>query len=198
MMPSVSSPTTPDQDVPLSKAGRTRNSIAQAARELFSTRDYAETTVRTIAARAGVDPSLVIRYFGSKEDLFLETVAFEGFFSRVMAGSLDGLGERMIRVLLSDQRDNFASYAALVRASASEQVRARLQQAIHQMIVEPLAPRLTGRDAELRAHLVAAQLAGLIDALAILGDDVISSTSARRLAKVYGVALQSLIGNESS
>lgn len=189
----VTSSTARNAGAPLTKSGRTKEAIATAARELFATQEYAAASVRTIAARAGVDPALVIRYFNSKEDLFLETVAFEGFFSQMMAGPLDGLGERMVRALLGDQRDNFGSYRALMLASGSEQVRRRLQQAIHQMFVEPLAPRLVGKNAELRAHLIAAQLAGIIDAIAILDDQVIKATDSKQLATVYGAALQSLI-----
>lgn len=41
-----------------------------AARELFTTHGYASTTVRAIARRAGVNVSLVNRYFGSKQGLY--------------------------------------------------------------------------------------------------------------------------------
>lgn len=196
MMPGVTA-TTPDEDATPTRAAKTRDAIAQAARELFATHEYADASVRAIAARAGVDPSLVIRYFKSKEDLFLETVAFETFFSKVIAGPLEGLGQRLILALISDERDAFASYRALMRASGSEQVRERLQAAIHAMFVEPLAPRLSGPDAELRARLVSAQIGGLIDAVAILGDSVIAGTEPRHLAAVYGQALQSLIGTDA-
>jgi AcrR family transcriptional regulator len=175
-------------------AAKTRLAIADAARELFATHEYADASVRTIAARAGADPALVIRYFKSKENLFLETVAFEGFFEPAMAGPLDGLGVRLVDALLSDEHDaGFTAYRALLRASGSELVRERLQQAIHHMFVEPLAPRLSGDDVELRARLVAAQIGGLIDAIAILGDTVIGGAERAHLATVYGAALQSLI-----
>jgi AcrR family transcriptional regulator len=197
MMPAVS--TTPDDelaetDVALRGSAKTKEAIAKAARELFATHEYADASVRTIAGRAGVDPALVIRYFTSKENLFLETVAFTGFFSQAMAGPLEGLGERMVDALLSDQHDaGFTAYRAMMRASGSKLVRERLQAAIHEMFVEPLAPRLSGPDVELRARLVAAQIAGLIDAIAMLGDEIIANADRRRLSVIYGRALQSLI-----
>lgn len=197
MMPSVTLPTGPDAEAPLTKSGRTREAIAKAARELFVTHDYADASVRTIAARAGVDPALVIRYFKSKENLFLETVGFEGFFAQAMSGPLEGLGRRLVSALLSDQRDGFASYRALMRASGSELVRERLQEAIDTMFVEPLAPRLSGPDAELRARLISAQISGLITAIAILGDKVLAATDRDRLAEVYGAAIQGLIGTNA-
>lgn len=182
-------------DVALTGAARTKQAIADAARELFSTLEYADASVRTIATKAGVDPALVIRYFQSKENLFLETVEFTGLFSEAMAGPLEGLGERIVRALLSDPHDEgFTAYRAMMRASGSELVRKRLQEAIHTMFVEPLAPRLKGRETELRARLVAAQLAGLIDAIAILGDERIAATDRKRLSSIYGEAIQQLIG----
>jgi AcrR family transcriptional regulator len=49
----------------------TRRRILAAAGQLFSARGYADVTVRDIAAAAGADPALVIRYFKSKNDLFV-------------------------------------------------------------------------------------------------------------------------------
>lgn len=43
--------------------------IRQSALELFGAHGYAATTIRQIAARAGVSPGLVIHHFGSKEKL---------------------------------------------------------------------------------------------------------------------------------
>lgn len=197
MMRAVTLPTEPDAEAPLTKSGRTREAIARAARDLFVTHDYTDASVRAIAARAGVDPALVIRYFKSKENLFLETVGFEGFFTQAMSGPLDGLGRRLVSALLSDERDGFAAYRALMRASGSDLVRERLQEAIDTMFVEPLAPRLSGPDVELRARLVSAQLSGLITAIAILGDKVLAGAERDRLAEVYGDAVQGLIGGEA-
>jgi AcrR family transcriptional regulator len=42
-----------------------------AAGELFSARGYEGVTIRDIAAAADADPALVIRYFTSKNDLFV-------------------------------------------------------------------------------------------------------------------------------
>jgi AcrR family transcriptional regulator len=49
----------------------TRRRILAAAGELFSARGYEGVTIRDIAAAADADPALVIRYFKSKNDLFV-------------------------------------------------------------------------------------------------------------------------------
>ncbi len=111
----------------------------------------------------------MIRHYGSKERLFLETVAVEGRFDHVTGGPLDGLGERLVRSLLTEAPEQtFSTWRAMLRATDSDLVRARLIAAMEEMFIAPLAPRLAGPDPELRARLVAAAISGLLDAVAIL------------------------------
>src|SRR5262249_43712964 len=58
------------------KSDRTRAAILDAAQKLFAEHGHERTTVREIAAKASVDPALVIRYFGSKDELFVRAAAF--------------------------------------------------------------------------------------------------------------------------
>jgi AcrR family transcriptional regulator len=52
----------------------TRSAIIAEARRQFGEAGYAPTTLRSVAAGAGVDPRLVLHYFGSKRGLFQEAV----------------------------------------------------------------------------------------------------------------------------
>lgn len=172
----------------------TRLAIGRAARRLFHEAGYAGASVRAIAASAGVDAALVIRYFGSKEGLFLETVAIRGRFDDVTNGPLEGLGRRLVASLLQDRpQQTFDTWRAMLRASDSNRVRERLIAAMEEMFIVPLAPRLTGTRAELRARLVAAQISGLLDAVAILADHRITEASLADLVELYGDSIQALI-----
>ncbi|GAA3339276.1 TetR family transcriptional regulator [Curtobacterium pusillum] len=51
-------------------AESSKSDVLDAATRLFAREGYGNATVRAIAAEAGVDPALVIRFFGSKEGLF--------------------------------------------------------------------------------------------------------------------------------
>lgn len=51
-------------------AGSSRNDVLRSAKRLFANEGYDATTIRAIAADAGVDSALVVRFFGSKERLF--------------------------------------------------------------------------------------------------------------------------------
>ena len=48
----------------------TRDEILRAARRRFAEGGYDRATFRSIAADAGVDPALVVQFFGSKKELF--------------------------------------------------------------------------------------------------------------------------------
>jgi AcrR family transcriptional regulator len=51
-----------------------RDAILTAARRRFTEEGYERTTIRTVAADAGIDPSMVMRYYGSKDGLFSAAV----------------------------------------------------------------------------------------------------------------------------
>ena len=57
-------------------ASQTRADILGAARRRFGAEGYERTTLRAVAADVGVDAALVIRYFGSKQDLFAAAADF--------------------------------------------------------------------------------------------------------------------------
>ena len=63
-----------DGEVRLRKGERTRRAILQAAREQFHDLGYDGASIRSIAALADIDPSMVMRYYGSKEGLFAAAV----------------------------------------------------------------------------------------------------------------------------
>ena len=53
---------------------RTRQAILDAARDQFHRLGYDAASIRGIAAAADIDPSMVMRYYGSKEGLFAAAV----------------------------------------------------------------------------------------------------------------------------
>ena len=51
--------------------------ILAAARERFAGSGFERATIRAIAADANIDPSMVMRYFGSKDQLFAAAADFD-------------------------------------------------------------------------------------------------------------------------
>jgi len=59
------------------RSDATRAAILAAARERFAADGYERATIRAIAETAGIDPAMVMRYYGSKEKLFATAADFD-------------------------------------------------------------------------------------------------------------------------
>src|SRR5215468_12345236 len=75
----------------------TRDRIAAAARSLFAEFGYERTTFRKIASAAGVDPALVVHFYGSKEDLFRQVMALPPAIADALEQLADGPRETVGR-----------------------------------------------------------------------------------------------------
>ena len=55
-------------------AASSREALLEAARTLFHERGFERTTTRDIGELAGLDPTLIARYFGNKASLYLQVL----------------------------------------------------------------------------------------------------------------------------
>ncbi|WP_433829732.1 TetR family transcriptional regulator [Actinoplanes sp. CA-015351] len=171
-----------------------RDSIHRAATELFVRDGYSGTTVRGIAAVAGCDPALVIRHFGSKEGLFLATISVSQELPRILAGPIESIGRELVRfVLRASDTPAAGVYRAMLTASDRPEIKEKLRASMHDVFVGPLADRIGGSYPELRARLVAAQFAGLINAYWLVADPVLSCADRPAIVALYGDAIQRLL-----
>jgi AcrR family transcriptional regulator len=146
----------------------TRGEILSAAREEFSAKGFDRTTMRGIAAAAGVDAALVHHYFGAKEDLFLAALEFP-FDPRVVIPAVigdgpEGVGERIAGTFLAiwDDPDKRLPLLALLRSAISTEAGADMMRTgIAGMVLNPIVEALDVPDGVERAQLVASQLLGL-------------------------------------
>ncbi len=152
-------------------AAATRQAILEAAKICFMGDGYEQVGVREIAARAGVDPSLVNRYFGSKERLFNEAVASKFDLTALFDGDRATLGERLARYVLQKKPsgEEYDPLVALLRSTSCEAPARMLRQALLDGFTHPLAARLDGPDALTRAELVGSTLLGLLVHRTVIG-----------------------------
>jgi AcrR family transcriptional regulator len=151
-------------------APATRQAILEAARHCFSTEGYDQVGVREIAARAGVDPALINRYFGSKEGLFSEVIGAKFDLRHIAGDDLGTSGKTMLRMICKKKsEDGHDPLRALLQSYSSDVAREKLRVAIVQGFVEPLAARLPGPHARERAELVGSTLLGIVLYLAVAG-----------------------------
>lgn len=171
----------------------TRAALLRAARRRFSLHGYADVTLRDVAADADVSAALVVKYFGSKENLFAEAVSFEQDAAVLLDCELPGLGEHLVRTLL-EAHDRTQS-DPLLRAvfTATRPGGAEFRRNFERQFVAALVARLTGPDAQLRVELVCAHLIGLGAARLALRGEAITAEPAERLVAVFAPLLQSYL-----
>ncbi|GAA3531199.1 TetR family transcriptional regulator [Nonomuraea rosea] len=146
---------------------QTRESILEAAIESFVTEGYGGTTIRAVARTAGVDPALVMHFFGSKDKLF--EAAINGTMPvALLVEAIDGdeehLGERLVRRYLGLWEDpvHGPKLAAVVRSAAATPATAELlKELMTRELLGPVARSLSHDHAHIRGLLAASQLLGL-------------------------------------
>jgi len=153
------------------KSIRTREAIESAARELFSANGFERTTVRDIGARAGIDPSMIIRYFGSKDALFARVATPALHLPDLNGVEPSAIGEAMVRHFLEQWEGDQAGRGlpVLLRSAASnEEAAERLRDIFRQQVFPAIARVGPPETAVVRAGLVASQLLGLAMARYVL------------------------------
>ncbi len=153
--------------------------------------------MRDIATRAGSDPAVVIRHFGTKEKLFLEVVPVAPHFRALTEGPLETLGRSILDRLVGSGDSTLRVLATALGALDRPEVHHYLEQTTVRNIVEPLAARLSGPRAGLRAYLVAAQIGGLLLAVDLFASAPVELADAEAL-DCYAEAIQALIDDPAA
>lgn len=174
------------------RSAGTRRAILEAARSAFAAHGYDQTTIRSVAATAGVDPSMVMRYFGSKAGLFTAastTHLQSPDLSAVPAGQR---GEALVRHIV-ERWDDAASRDELMllmrTAVTSDAVAEQLQTVLRQMIIGPVAA-LGASDADERGGFIATQLLGLALCRYILRQEPLASLPVARVVATVAPSVQ--------
>ena len=173
-----------------------REAILSAARHSFGTGGFSGTTIRGVARAAGVDPALVHHYFGTKDELFAAALELPFdptvLVARLLAGGLDGLGERLARAFLDiwDATPGQGPMLALLRSAVSdERAACSLRDFLTRVVLGPLAAASPAEDAPLRASLAASQMVGLAVARYVVRLEPLASAPPSVLAPLVGATL---------
>lgn len=177
-------------------ASATRERILEAARICFSRRTYENVGLREIACEAGADAALVSRYFGGKEGLFTQVVEGAFLVDEHLPESLDTLGEFLVVQLMADPdaTEAFNPLRLLLLSAASSDVAEIVSVRFDAEFVQPLAGKLRGRDAEVRAALIGSYVIGLATMRHLLESPTLANTSSRKVASFVGAAIQACVG----
>lgn len=138
-----------------------------AAKNRFATDGYEKTTLRAIARDAHVDPSMVLYLFGSKADLFRESLRLILDPDVLVAAITDGdgdIGTRLVRTYLNiwESPETATSMRAMLHSATSntdahDAFRTFMQNYVLTAVSRALGG---GEQARLRAMLAASNLVG--------------------------------------
>lgn len=175
---------------------RTEAAILSASRHAFATAGFERTTIRGVATDAGVDPALVMQYYGSKEGLFAASAAWGAAQESVMTASPADLPRAALDDLLArfDDPETGEAAIALMRSCLTHPVAAKVMRddvmCDRKAAVEAA---LEGSDAALRAGVFAAVMMGLSMARYLLELSPVCDATKEELHRVVEPLLRTLV-----
>jgi AcrR family transcriptional regulator len=175
----------------------TRDRILDAARRLFAEEGYDRTTIRTVAAAADIHPSMVMRYYGSKEGLFAAAATFDLEIPDLSNVPHEQVGRAMIRHFIRRWEARGEELPALLRVSVThERARERLLELFRNQVAPALAKVCGPERAAVCAALVATQTIGLAFTRYVLRLPPVVALSEDVIIDRIGATLQAYLADE--
>ena len=178
------------------RSDRTKATILRAARDRLAVHGYDRTTIRAVAADAGIDPSMVMRYFGSKAELFDAALDIDLRLPDLSDVPADQLPLVFIRHFLTRWEADPADDALLVllrSAVTNENAATRMKDIFGTQVVPALAAALGAELAARTAGLIAAQLLGLALTRYILQLPPMTALTPEEIEKAYTPTITALL-----
>jgi AcrR family transcriptional regulator len=175
------------------KSERTRRAILEAARAHFAARGFDGANLRAIGAEASIDPSMVLRYFGSKAGLFAAAVEVDLQVPDLVgvAQAEHGLvlASHFLRRWEGDLSDHVL--VTLLRSAVSNpEVAQQLRTVALDQVSRAVAPVVDPAELTRRVALVASQTMGIAITRYILELPGMVEPSADQLASDVAPTLQ--------
>ncbi|MEW2398531.1 TetR family transcriptional regulator [Streptomyces sp. NPDC046862] len=144
------------------RSDATRNAILAAARERFAADGYERATIRAIARDARIDPSMVMRYYGSKERLFATVLDIDLRLPEPKGLDPREVGEVLVGHFV-DLWDENEALTAMLRVGVTNPAGAERLQGVFRDQLLPVARSACPdpEQAATRAALTASQILGM-------------------------------------
>jgi AcrR family transcriptional regulator len=181
-------------------SGSSRQLVLDAARARFASDGFSATTIRRVAADAGVDVSMVMQFFRSKDELFAAVMDIPESalqkLSTVFEGGDEQLGERVVRTFLNAwegaPEESEPLMAMLRNAMVNLQARQHLRDYIESRLTTG-GGQSPGPDARLRAGLALSMLVGVVTGRQIIGVPVLAEANQEELVAIVAPAIQNTL-----
>ncbi len=193
--------------------------VLQAARLAFASRGYASTTVKSVAAAAGVAPGVVKSLYTNKERLFAAAMRLPfdpgQAVPELIAPGLDGLGDRLVRMVLTlmgDQqvRDDLARLLKSDAAASMSTTAARatipgddasaaleqlrfVSEYLQSTVIDRVVAAVGVPDARMRVAVISSYLVGIAASRYLLRIEPLASATDDEVVALVGPTVQALL-----
>ncbi|MFE6921785.1 TetR family transcriptional regulator [Nocardia sp. NPDC057663] len=173
-------------------AQQTRADILAAARRRFGSDGYERTTLRAVAADVGIDPALVVRYFGSKQDLFAAAAEFELDLPDLTKIKSDDVADALLSRFFAVWEED-TTFVALLRAAMTSPAAADTMRHVFASQVAPKLAAVTPDHPEQRAGLMGAFVIGLATTRYVLANPAVANLGHDELIRWAGPVIRQLL-----
>jgi AcrR family transcriptional regulator len=174
------------------RSAGTRQAILEAARSAFAAQGYDRTTIRSVARTAGVDASMVMRYFGSKAGLFTAAATADLQITDLAEVPASDRGEALVRYFVGRWEDPASGRGLMLllrTAATSDEVAGQLQGVLGRLIIGAVAS--TGADrVDERGAFIQAQMLGLALCRYILRQEPLASLTVEQVVAAVAPSVQ--------
>ncbi len=184
----------------MSNSDEITRQVLEAARAAYARRGYVETTVKGVAAAAGVAPDVVRRYYANREALFAAAMRLPfdpaTSIAQLLAPGIDGLGERMVRVTLRmlDDPETRDQLADMVRMGAgANKATASMREFLESAVVDRVVTFLGVPDARMRVTLATSYLLGIATSRYVLQLEPLASATEDEVVAMVAPAIQAAL-----
>lgn len=177
----------------------TRERILDAARALFGEQGFERTTIRQVAVAAAINPSMVIRYYASKEGLFAAATEIDLRVPDLAAIPAERRGQAIVARFLDrwEGPDAGEEMPIMLRAAAShEGARAKYLDTMQRQVRPMVAAICPPERIETCMALCSTQLAGLALTRYVLRIPAVVALDREVLVRRVGAVIQAYIVGE--
>lgn len=176
------------------------DAVLDAARAAFGARGYAKTTMKGVAAAAGVTPAVVRKYYDNKEQLFAAALRLPfdpaSAVPKLIAPGLEGMGERLVRFTFDTLGDPEVrkDLGTLFKAGASAGRAAEsIQDFLEESVVDRVVASVGVPDARMRVALITSYLVGVAASRYVLKLEPLASAPEDDVVRLVAPVVQDLL-----
>jgi AcrR family transcriptional regulator len=177
---------------------RTEAAILTTARRLFAETGFERATIRAVAQQAGVDPALVMQYYGSKEELFAAAMHGAHGGGSVRQAERDEIPAAALRDLLDkfeQPPDREAAVALMRNCLTHPEANRIMREEVMCSLTAGIAAKVGGPMADVKAALLTACLVGVGVARYLFELPGLAEVSRADVEKFMEPALRAILDN---